>query len=350
MSEAVLFTLLTLLTNVLFGAISAAFLLRLNQRWAYPPWPLALIGLGLGPYLMSVMLYYPMALWEDLPVPVLIAFPVLFFAALAWQAGKGWSILVDLLGTIQRLLADRSMWFFLLGSAMIMFITIIFLANKPLVDHDVLEYAIQGRIFLRDGHIPYDQFRFDASSGFHYVGLHGFSFPLLFTWEGLLGNVFGVSSDLWARSMTMWYGWLLVAFVWAILRGIDRWVAVAGGIALTSSLAFLFMFTVYHLDSYRIFFFTVSVAAFIALFRAPSLERALFLALLCGAVSFIHSIGAILTGVLWFVVAVMLPVPLLQRSKWIAYCIGVMLAAGAVHYVVDVLFGTGWIFQDIIWY
>jgi len=28
----------------------------------------------------------------------------------------------------------------------------------------------------------------------------------------------------------------------------------------------------------------------------------------------------------------------------------VMLAVGAVHYVADVFLGTGWIFQDIIWY
>ena len=350
MSGTALFVLLLVVTNGLFGATVAAAFLRFNDRLGLPAWPLVLAGLGLGPFGVSLVLYYALALWHGIPDAVLLALPLLGFAGLAWSAGKGWGQLAVLMKRIPPLLGDRSMWFFFLGSAFIACITFVFLANKPLIDHDVLEYAIQGGIFLRDHAITYQKHHFDATSGFYYVGLHGFAFPLLFTWEGLVGGMFELRSDLWVRSITMWYGWLLIAFVWSLLRRWDRWMAVAGGIALTVPIGFLFLITVYHLDSFRIFFFTVAFAAFIALLQRPSRERLVLFALLCGAQTFIHSIGAILGGLLLALALVLLSVPTHTRARWGALAAGIMLLMGGVHYVADVFLGTGWIFQDLIWF
>ncbi|MCB0769866.1 MAG: hypothetical protein KDC00_05620 [Flavobacteriales bacterium] len=344
------FVVLMLLTNIAFGLITAALFLRFQDRLRLPVGPLALTGLGLGPFLLSVVLYYALLLFPGIPRPALLVLPVLAFGLLAWIAGPGWGGLRGWITELMRALRDPSIWLFLLGSAGLLVVTVLFLANKPLVDHDVLEYGVQGRIFLRDGAIRYSQFRFDEASGFHYVGLHGFAFPLLFTWEGLWAWVLRAPSDLWARSITMWYGWLIIVFVWSVFRQVDRWMAVAGSIALAASVGFLFLVTIYHLDSFRIFFFTTSMAAFVALFRAPSRARVLLLAVLCAAVGFIHSIGAILCVVLWGVVLLLLPVPIMQRLRWTVPAVGVMLLLGGVHYVLDVLIGTGWILQDIIWY
>lgn len=350
MSTLAPFIILLVLTNVIFGLISAAIFLRYYDRLQLPAWPLILAGLGTGPFLLSVVLYYALLLFPGIPRSALLVVPVLVFGLLAWWGGPGWRVLRNQITQLPGALRDPSIWLFLLGSAGLLVITILFLVNKPLVDHDVLEYAVQGRIFLRDGSIRYSQFRFDDASGFHYVGLHGFAFPLLFTWEGLWGWALGVKSDLWARSVTMWYGWLIIAFVWSVFRSMGRWMAVAGIIALSASLGFLFLVTIYHLDSFRIFFFTTAFAAFVALFRSPSRERVLLLAVLCAGGAFIHSIGAILCVVMWAVLLVMLQVPLMQRIRWTIPAIGVMLLLGGLHYVLDVLIGTGWIFQDIIWF
>lgn len=350
MSGLVTFIPLVLSTNVLFGLIVAAVFLRFRERLLLPAWPLVLAGFGTGPFLVTVVLYYLLLLGPGVPPFVLLAVPFLVFMLLAWWAGPGWHEIGRLFKGIPRLFRETSMWFLLAGSALLFAITVVFLANKPLVDHDVLEYAVQGRNFLRDGVIRYSQYRFDAATGFHYVGLHGFSFPLLFTWEGLWGGFTGVSSDIWARSITMWYAWLLILFVWSLLRRFGSWVALAGSLVLTASLGFLFLVTIYHLDSMRIFFFTVSLAAFIAVFRAPGLERILLLAVLCAGGSFVHSIGAILSAMLWVVLLVMLPVPIRDRIRWTVPALGLMLALGGVHYVLDILFGTGWVFQDLVWY
>ncbi|MEO7081484.1 MAG: hypothetical protein ABIY71_08150, partial [Flavobacteriales bacterium] len=85
-------------------------------------------------------------------------------------------------------------------------------------------------------------------------------------------------------------------------------------------------------------------------FRAPGLERILLLAVLCAGGSFVHSIGAILSAMLWVVLLVMLPVPIRDRIRWTVPALGLMLALGGVHYVLDILFGTGWVFQDLVWY
>lgn len=340
-----------LVTNVLFGGVVAAFLLGQNDRLQLPAWPLVLVGFGLGPLLTTVILYYLLALWHGVPQWGALLAPAMLMLVLGLRAGDGWvSLTVLLKGVPARLLRDRSLWPFVVGSLFLGAITFLFLANKPLVDHDVLEYGLQGRRFLNEMSIVYQRFQYDPGSGFHYVGLHGFSFPLLFTWEGLWASVTGLRSDLWVRSITMWYGWLLIAFCWSLLRRVDRWLAVGGGIALAVPVGFLFLLSIYHLDSYRIFFFTVSVASFVALLERPLFGRLLLFAVLVGAQSFIHSVGAILAGMLLMVLLFALPLLWGRRLRWVCIAAAVMLAMGGVHYVVDTFFGTGWIFQDIIWY
>lgn len=350
MMDVAVFGALVLFTNLGAGAVVAAFLLAHNDRLQLPEWPVVITGLALGPYLTTLVLYYALTLWPGLPELSLILLPVLLFVMLAQVARRGWTRLAQLVWGIPGRLRDAALWPFLLGTLFLLVITVLFLANKPLVDHDVLEYGVQGRIFLRDRAIEYQRYPFDAATGFHYVGLHGFSFPLLFTWEGLWGAWAGLRSDLWVRSITMWYAWLLIAFCWSLLRRVDRWLAVAGGIALAAPVGFLFLMTIYHLDSYRIFFFTATLAAFVALLQAPSRERLLLFAVLVGAQAFIHSVGAILAGVMVAVLLFALPLPWTRRARWLLRGVGVMLLMGAVHYVVDVFKGTGWIFQDIIWY
>lgn len=348
--EALVLALLVLVTNLASGGAVAAFLLGRNERLLLPAWPLALAGFALGPFLTTLVLYYTLALWHGAPVLVAWLLPLLFFALVTWMAGVGRGRLLILLAGLPASLKDRSLWPFLAGTLFLLLVTVVFLLNKPLVDHDVLEYGVQGRIFLRDRAISYQRFQFDAASGFHYVGLHGFSFPLLFTWEGLWGELLGVRTDTWVRSITMWYAWLLIAFCWSLLRGIDRWAAVFGGLALTAPIGFLFLMTIYHLDSMRIMLFTCAVAAFVAVVQGPSRERMLLFGALAGAQAFVHSVGAILAGVLVAVLLFALPIRWNKRITWLAQGVGLMLLFGAVHYLVDIVSGTGWIFQDIIWY
>lgn len=351
MRELVHIALVTVVTNLAFGGVVAAFLLGRNDRLRLPAWPLALVGFGLGPFLVTLVLYYLLVLWHGAPHWVALLAPVPLMLVLWVKAGEGRGRLGAMLRSLPGLLRrDASMWLFLLGSLFLLVVTVLFLVNKPLVDHDVLEYGVQGRRFMHEMAILYQRFQFDPSNGFHYVGLHGSSFPLLFTWEGLMGGITGLDSDLWVRSITMWYGWLLIALCWSLLRRMDRWLAVAGGVVLAVPVGFLFLLTIYHLDSYRVFFFTAAAGAFVALLHGPARDRLLLFAVLAGAETFIHSVGAILVGMMFVVLLFTLAGPWGQRLRWSALAGAVVLLMGGIHYVLDVVFGTGWIFQDIIWY
>ncbi len=350
MTEVLHFAGLFLLTNIGGGAVVAAFLLGRNDHLRLPAWPLVLVGFGLGPFIISLLLYYALVLWPGLPTPVLATLPLLIFCVVAFVA-RGWKRLWEMFCGLPALFVrDRTLWWLALGSVLLLVVALVMLIFQPLVYHDALEYAMQGQVFLRDRAIVYQRHHYDALSGFYYVGLHGFSFPLLFTWEGFAGDLLNVEGDLWTRSITSWYTWLLVLFTWSLARRIHEAAALTTGFAMTAPLGFMLLLTIYHLDSYRLFFFGASVAAFVALLKAPSSSRAWLFGVLCGAQAFIHSIGAILGGALWFLVVLMLPVPWSQRLRWCGSAAVAILFMGGIHYLLDTFIGTGWIFQDIIWF
>ncbi|MCB0810619.1 MAG: hypothetical protein KDB96_15185, partial [Flavobacteriales bacterium] len=338
------------LTNLLFGAVTAAWLLRWQPRLFLQELPLIIVGVGLAPFLVSLVLYYALMLLPGLSAPAYVALVALPMVLLAATAGSGWARLCTMLGRIVRGFPDPTMWLFWLGSLAVVAIGVLLLLNKPLVDHDVLEYGVQGSVFLRDKTIQFVRHRLDPATGFYYVGLHGFSFPLLFTWEGLLGEVFGVHGDAWSRSITIWYSWLSIALAWSLFRVARPWLAVAGALAMTLPLGFLFLIMVYHLDSYRIFLFSAVMAALVAAFRESTSARWLLLGTLAGAHAFVHSLGAILGGILVLVVVLVSSGGIAERLRPVLWMIGPLLLAGGLHYVLDTFLGTGWIFKDIIWF
>lgn len=220
------------------------------------------------------------------------------------------------------------------------------LTFKPLADHDILEYGTQGRIFLRDMAVHYERHHYDPISGFYYVGLHGFSFPLLFTWEGL----FGPTTDIWVRSMTPWYVWLLVALIWSTMRSVGPWAPLWTLALMGSTLAFIYMDLIYHVDPLRVFFFTASMLLFVQLIQTPSIATALVLGVLLGAHAHLHSLGMILGCLMCGVLLVVNWASIASRIRWVLVAGVPFMLAGGAHYIVDMLYGTGWLLKDITWF
>jgi hypothetical protein len=237
-----------------------------------------------------------------------------------------------------------------LGILALMVAGCVVLAYKPLVDHDALEYGVQGRIFLRDRALAYAHHRFDPSTGFYYVGLHGFAYPLLFAWEGLVGGLFGLSSDLWTRSSSLYNGGLLLALVWSVLHRRDATLALIGTATLALAQGILFLFVVYHLDGSRILLFTAAALLFMAVLDQPSISRGWLFGGVCGAQAFVHSVGAILGGSMLLLLPIFLAGTWRRRMTLTGVASLAFLLGGGLHYVLDVLLGTGWIFKDILWF
>lgn len=350
MGELLLFALHVLVSYAGFGAVMASLLLKWNDKLQLPRGGLLVLGLGLGPFMATLVLYYAFLLWPGVPSGVAVA-GVIGLALSGWRfAGEGRARLKAVVRQGILALKRPPDLLAFLGILTLMAAGCVVLAYKPLVDHDALEYGVQGRIFLRDRALAYAHHRFDASTGFYYVGLHGFAYPLLFAWEGLVDGVFGVSSDLWVRSGSLYNGGLLLALTWTVLRRRDAALALIGTATLALAQGALFLFVVYHLDSCRILLFTAAALLFMAALEQPSNARAWLFGGVCGAQAFVHSVGAILGGGMLFLLPFLMAGTWRRRSAVTGIACTAFLLFGGLHYVLDVFLGTGWIFKDILWF
>ncbi len=223
---------------------------------------------------------------------------------------------------------------------------------EQLTGHDVLLYAIQGEIFYEDKSIAYAATRFNEARHFNFFALHGFGFPLLSTWERLLDFDAMAGKDLWFKSTTGYYGFLIVLLQFFWLRKVKKQLALIGAVLLLGTFGWIVTFTVYHIDTYRIF--ACSVLFILTLKAVENLkDQSLIvgLGMFAGFSAFAHSIGVFLAffafGALLFfakgnVIRERLPAVVLAGF--------VFLVMGGLHYVFDVFFGTGWIFKEIKFY
>jgi hypothetical protein len=222
----------------------------------------------------------------------------------------------------------------------------------PIMGHDMLEYAIQAKHFGKHKIIEYVSNRFHTENNFYYVGLHGFSFPLLGTWEYIFNETMGFYfNDFYLKSITSYYALLilLIQFYW--VKKTSFLLAVFSNIMLFLTYGFYITIYEYHIDTFRIF---MTISSFITLAYAVENSKDKFaiilFGILCGAQAFIHSFGVFIS------VFMVLSFFVFSKEKWL-YKIkkslaitSIILLMGGIHYIVDVFFGTGWIFQQIKFY
>ncbi|MCI5058597.1 MAG: hypothetical protein MRY83_20970 [Flavobacteriales bacterium] len=225
------------------------------------------------------------------------------------------------------------------------------LFSRAIVGHDMLEYAIQAKYFADQKVIEYVQNRFHPQNNFFYVGLHGFAYPLLGSWEFLVADTLNLnSSDFYFRSATGYYGFLLglLQFYW--LKKVSQKLAIIGSILLFLTLGILLSITDYHIDMFRIFMISASMSLLAQSVKNKNSLEIVALGLFLGAQAFIHSLGVFIACFVVFSFLLFYPESISVKIRKTALITALVMAAGGIHYVVDVLFGTGWIFQEIIYY
>ncbi|HOY27828.1 MAG TPA: hypothetical protein PLR96_02570 [Flavobacteriales bacterium] len=350
MDDLVSHLALFLLSNVLFGGVMAAFLLRHVERTILGGGATVLLGLGLAPFMITWVLNAILLLSPGGTPVVAVGGVLVFFSSLALFAGRGWRSLAEVMTGSVSLWRSAATWPYLFFSMAMIFGSYVMLVYKPLVDHDILEYGTQGRIFLREMAVRYELHHYDQASGFYYVGLHGFSFPLLFTWEGAVRGLLNSDGDAWVRLQTPFFAWLLVTFVWGWARRYGTWLAVWVIGAFTLTIGFLYLNTIYHVDPVRVFLFTASMALFASVLRAPSSAGLLLWGLVLGAHALTHSLGMILAPFMLLILVALSPGTITARLRQGGLATMAFVVAGGFHYILDVTIGTGWLFKDITWF
>src|SRR5690606_509443 len=142
MVEQLVHLLCFLVSNVLFGSVVAAFLLRRVGTNLLGGPAIFLLGLGLAPFLITWVLNMVLLLYPGVPGGAAMGLVFAVFVGLAVGAGNGWRMLRDMLVSLPRTFRTSALWPYLFFSGVMVFGTYIMLMYKPLVDHDILEYGV----------------------------------------------------------------------------------------------------------------------------------------------------------------------------------------------------------------
>jgi hypothetical protein len=376
-SAFLVFVLLFVLTNGVFSLAVSLCLFRFDKEKVIAPFQKVIFSLALGPFLTSLLLYYLLWLIPGMtPISYIVvvtsffiilgalninSFPELYsvirqrfnFISKTNVEDKN-KFLLDL-KFIKIYSSDYTLNYFnILTLAVVLYLVwqwLWRLIGIPIIGHDMLEYAIQARYFAHHRIIEYVQNRFHPENEFFYVGLHGFSFPLLGSWEVLFSELFGkTENDYYYKSITGYYGFLIFFTQFHWLKRINILLATAASVILFFTYGFFITITEYHIDSYRIF---MIIASFITLAYAVKYHNNFTLVLIgifAGAQAFIHSFGVFLSVFIVLSFFLFYKSTLQKRIVNAIIITLIIMLMGGIHYVMDVLFGTGWIFQEIKYY
>lgn len=350
-----LFLLKLAIVFVAGGIILAGMFQRMfNRTNGISPSFIILLGVGFSPFWIALVLYYSFLLLPGQSDVIYLFLVYGGFLSMGIYVKRQIVILLYYVKTQIVTIFKKHPLIFVLGILSVLFVLTgwsYYITSKQLTEHDVLEYAVQGKVFYETKFIGYSAHRVDAASGFYYVGLHGFSFPLQATNERLLNSIFQMNSDFLFRSMNSIYGLLVLAGLF--LLGIKRnglWFSLFFVTGLLMSYGFFETIMKYHIDNFRIFFFLTAVFLAFNYLKNNDFKLLLFTAVFLGAQANAHSLGCLLAIVIIGVLFLFSTTPILTRVRQFALFAVVFLLCGALHYILDVCIGTGWIFQEVKFY
>jgi hypothetical protein len=218
----------------------------------------------------------------------------------------------------------------------------------PVTDHDALIYASQGKIFYQDMSIGYGPIRFDEASAYQYIGMHGFSFPLQLTWERIWQGSIGGTGDLFFRSLNYYYLLLLLLLPYYWLRKMDVRYGLLAILVLFLTQVFMDKLIHYSLDTYRLFFFVVMTIFMLKTVKSGSRLALIGFGIFAGLAGNAHSFGMILFPMALGAAFLFMQGHIVkERIPKLALVGAICLLCGGLHYVIDILWGTGWVFQEM---
>ena len=345
------------LTNVFFSLAFATILWRFNRSSDLAPAEIILYSAGTGPILASLVLYYSLLLVPHQANGVYLAIIVSFALALAVVGRRSISQMAQAFGQwwrrswrsfnetpVTRKMGIVLFWLLLLSLLSgYLWMYGNHTLHTPLEGHDVLQYAVMGKIFYQEKAIEFHGYRPYEKTGFYSRNSHAPSFSLLATWERLLNSVLGVDQDLYFKSTGAFYG-LCIVFVFLFhLARRSRLLALLGLLALFSGLGFFLTLVTFHLDSFRMFFLLVSWILLAKSVMKRSRYLVAAMAVFSGFAAFAHSLGAIVAGLNVLALLIFYEGDWKEKLRLGAMTAAIILACGGIHYVIDTFWGTGWI-------
>ena len=351
-----LFFLKFFITNIVFSVILCSLFTRFNGNGRYSNSELLLYSLGLGPAFATLLLYYSFLILPDHSNIFYLILIVSVYSVLAFMGRKSFKhIFGDVKKNVKKVFAVKDSAFgkiehitliviIFVPLAVYLFFYLTKILQQPLIGHDILNYGITGRMLFDEKSLAPVWIKNFAKSGYIYGALHAPSFSLLLTWEELINSFLHVKSDLYFRSISVYYGLLIIGvqFYWVSKK--SKWLAVLAVFALLSGLLFFTNFLYPHLDTYRIFFFIMSLIYLAYAVKKPDYLSIILFGIFSGFAAYAHRIGVVTTVISCGTFIVMMDDRCKSRVIKAAIVIMVILAFGGDHYIFDLIWGRGaWI-------
>lgn len=215
---------------------------------------------------------------------------------------------------------------------------------KPFTEHDSFEYAIQGKIFAKDLSIQYVKNRFDATSGFFYVGLHGYLYPLIYSLENIYTAFFSKPTDFLFRGLNNFYSLFVLLLAGTYFKNKSLKLTLIVILTIIFNYSFFFTALQTSIDHLRIYLLLVFILLWQENLNEARFEFAILLFIILGLSANTHSLNMIISCFLFFAWGIL---QLTNKKSFglILVGLGAFIIGGAFHYILDTFWGSGWIFN-----
>ncbi len=340
------YLILLYIINVLFTGIVALFIYTLDKKKVLSLPQLYLISAAIAPSICSLLIYYLLIL---IPKQSSLFYVSVVFAVFTYLLIIGRKNLHKLRDSTLTFLQEKKKTepkiFLFIASALTIFFLAwqIIVVKIPIIRHDTFEYGTWGKVLSERKQINYSNQRFDPTTGFYFVGLHGMNFPIFGTWERFWNDITSSQGDYYFRSVTGWYWIIIVLELLYWLMKKDKVIAFIAATALVLTPAFGASLLYYHLDTYRIAFLVITLSLLLQVIEKPNRLLVLLFGISGGFMANAHSLGFALAGIL-FILYGLFSRESIKNKIINLLIIGILiLVFGAVHYLFDILFGDVWV-------
>jgi hypothetical protein len=343
------YLVLFLITNLVFSYITSLFLLKIDKTKLFSIVEILLLSFSVTPAMVSLTIYYLYLLFPKMTPLFYFAATILVFISI-WYLSRKQSLRFKNLVTekVHSAKNENPTILKVFCSLLVIFVFFwqIVVIKIPLLRHDTLEYATWAKVTFERKSIEYSKYKYDQTSGFYYVGLHGFTFPILLVWELTWNSIVHSSNDYYFRSITGWYWIIILSTFYYYLSKKSKLVALIGTISLAITPAYAAAFFYYHLDTLRMSLLLLSLPLLIYSIEKKELTPVLVLGAVSGLMANVHSLGAIFSGLYLFLYFAFSKENYSGRFKKILLLIFLILFFGGIHYVLDLFLGTGWLLKE----
>ena len=344
------------ITNIVCSVILCSLFAHFNESGRYSNLELLLYSLGLGPAFTALLLYYFFLILphhSNIFYLILIAAVYFLIAVIGRKSFK--HIFGDVKKNVKKVLSVKGsalgkiehitlIVIICVPLAVYLFFYLTKILPQPLIGHDILNYGITGRMLFDEKSLAPVWITNFSKSGYIYGALNAPSFSLLLTWEELVNSIFHGNSDLYFKSISAYYGLLILSVQYYWVAKKNRWLAVLAVLAMFSGLSFFIKFLFPHIDTYRIFFFIMSFVYLAYAVKKPDYLSVILFGIFSGFAAFAHRIGVVTTVISCVTFIVMMDDSFKLRVIKATIVIMVILAFGGDHYIFDLIWGRGaWI-------